>query len=191
MIRNQIKHLLFNRRNRDTLHRGIDCKINPDSQFRTNTFVGDGTSINGPMLVKGCESVYFGKYCACGRNIIINTHNHGITHANINERLQRNIGCKRVPLDCRGPVLIRNGVWIGDNVIILTGVEIGDGAVIGAGSVVTRSIPPYAVAVGSPAKVIRLRFSDDKIAYLNGLQWWDWTLDEMRKHKHFFEEYLA
>jgi len=53
--------------------------------------------------------------------------------------------------------VIGNDVWIGTRVIILPGVEIGSGSVIGAGSIVSRSIPPYSIAVGAPAKVIRTR----------------------------------
>jgi acetyltransferase-like isoleucine patch superfamily enzyme len=60
-------------------------------------------------------------------------------------------------------VVIEDDVWIGARVVILKGVTIGRGSVIGAGSVVTKSIPPYSVAVGNPAKVIRSRFTPDKI----------------------------
>jgi acetyltransferase-like isoleucine patch superfamily enzyme len=55
------------------------------------------------------------------------------------------------------PIVIGNDVWIGANVTILKGVRIGDGAVIGAGSVVTKDIPEYAIAVGNPAKVKKFR----------------------------------
>ena len=55
------------------------------------------------------------------------------------------------------PVTIENNVWIGAKAIVLTGVKIGEGAVIGAGAVVTKNIPPYTIAVGSPAKVIKKR----------------------------------
>jgi acetyltransferase-like isoleucine patch superfamily enzyme len=57
----------------------------------------------------------------------------------------------------RGPVIIGDGSWIGASVTILDGVTIGKGCVIGAGAVVTKDIPDYAVAVGSPAKVVRYR----------------------------------
>jgi acetyltransferase-like isoleucine patch superfamily enzyme len=56
------------------------------------------------------------------------------------------------------PITIGRNVWIGARVIVLSGVHIGDGAVIGAGAVVTRDVPPFAVAVGNPARVIRWRF---------------------------------
>ncbi|WP_414530443.1 CatB-related O-acetyltransferase [Nodularia chucula] len=78
----------------------------------------------------------------------------------------------------KGDVEIGNDVWIGNDVVILSGVTIGDGAVIGARSVVAKSIPPYAIAVGNPAKVIRFRFSQEVIDRLLMISWWDW--DEKR-----------
>jgi tetrahydrodipicolinate N-succinyltransferase len=59
-------------------------------------------------------------------------------------------------------------------------VEIGDGAVIAAGSVVTRSIPPYSIAGGVPAKVIKLRFSPEIIDALLILKWWDWPTHKIQ-----------
>ena len=58
------------------------------------------------------------------------------------------------------PVEIGNDVWIGEKVFVIDGIKIGDGAVIGAHSVVTHDIPPYAVAVGSPARVFRYDSKD-------------------------------
>jgi acetyltransferase-like isoleucine patch superfamily enzyme len=73
-----------------------------------------------------------------------------------------------------GFVTIGHDVWIGDGVSIFDGVTIGHGAAIGANSLVTKSIPPYAIAWGSPAKVVRYRFSEEDIATLLRLQWWAW-----------------
>lgn len=64
-------------------------------------------------------------------------------------------------------------MWVGSHVLINSGVTIGDGAVIGAGAVVVKDVPPYAVVGGVPAKVIRYRFSDEIIAKLKELQWWN------------------
>ena len=74
---------------------------------------------------------------------------------------------------------IGNDVWVGENAIILAGVNIGDGAIIGAGAVVTKDVPPYAIVVGVPAKIIKYRFSTDVIKKLLKIKWWDWTDQEI------------
>lgn len=69
-----------------------------------------------------------------------------------------------------GGVKIEADCWLGANVTVLAGVTIGKGSVIGACSCVTRSIPPYSIAVGVPARVIKQRFTDDeKIEYEKNL----------------------
>jgi phosphonate metabolism protein (transferase hexapeptide repeat family) len=74
-------------------------------------------------------------------------------------------------------VSIGHDVWIGHAAIVLPGRTIGNGAVVGAGSVVTKDIPAYAVAVGNPARVVRKRFAEDIAARLEWLSWWDWPHD--------------
>jgi acetyltransferase-like isoleucine patch superfamily enzyme len=76
---------------------------------------------------------------------------------------------------------IGNDVWIGANSIILKGTKIGDGAIIGAGSVVTRNIPPYAIAVGNPAKVIKYRYSQEDIEFFLNLKWWDFSRSKIQE----------
>jgi acetyltransferase-like isoleucine patch superfamily enzyme len=74
----------------------------------------------------------------------------------------------------KGDVVIGNDVWIGAHAFIGSGVTIGDGAVIGASSTVTRDVPPYAVVVGNPARLIRYRFTREQIGALLAIRWWDW-----------------
>ena len=59
--------------------------------------------------------------------------------------------------------IIGDDVWIGAFSIIMSGVKIGDGAIVGAGSVVTKNVPPYSIYAGVPAKFIKMRFNDDEI----------------------------
>lgn len=80
----------------------------------------------------------------------------------------------------RGDVLIGNDVWIGRGVRIMSGVEIGDGAVVGGYSVVTRSVRPYAVVVGVPAREIRRRFTDEVVEALLEIGWWNWPEERIR-----------
>jgi len=79
--------------------------------------------------------------------------------------------------ETKGPIVIGNDVWLGRNSLILSGVTIGDGAVVAAGAVVASDVPPYAIAGGVPAKVIRYRFRPDQIAALQRIRWWDWPDD--------------
>jgi acetyltransferase-like isoleucine patch superfamily enzyme len=81
----------------------------------------------------------------------------------------------------KGDVNIGNDVWIGRGVSILSGITIGDGAVVGACSVVTKDVPPYGVAVGNPARVIKYRFTAEVIAGLRMIRWWDWDTEDINR----------
>lgn len=82
--------------------------------------------------------------------------------------------------DLETEVIIGNDVWIGSNVTILNSVHsIGDGAVIAAGSVLTNDVPPYAVAAGYPARVVKYRFKEETIQALLAEKWWLKTIDEL------------
>lgn len=76
-----------------------------------------------------------------------------------------------------GDTVIGNDVWIGSEAIVMPGVTISDGAVIGTRAVVTRDVAPYTIVGGNPAAVIRTRFSDENIAQLLEMRWWDWADD--------------
>ena len=84
-------------------------------------------------------------------------------------------------LPLKGDTVVGNDVWIGQHVTIMPGVHIGDGAIIGTNSVVASDIPPYAVAVGNPCRVVRLRFDDEFITFLLKLKlkWWDWDIEKI------------
>ena len=95
-------------------------------------------------------------------------------------------------------VKIGNDVWFGKNVTVTNYANIGNGVIAGAGSIITKDVPDYAVVVGAPARIIRYRYSPSEIQSLNKIAWWDWTDDEIRARyddfylpiDEFIEKYL-
>lgn len=79
----------------------------------------------------------------------------------------------------KGAVEIGSDVWIGYGATILSGVTIGHGAVVAAGSVVSRSVAPYTVVAGSPAKPVRMRIEEDLVDRFLAVAWWDWPDPEI------------
>jgi len=134
-----------------------------------------------------------GKFCCIGSDVIIGPGKHPsrsfvsshpifyspagqsqitfVTEAIFDEFAQINIG---------------NDVWIGTRAIILDGITIGNGAIVGAGSVVTKDIPPYAIAAGIPATILRYRFDTTEIAFLAQLKWWDRDITWLRENSGKF-----
>jgi hypothetical protein len=80
-----------------------------------------------------------------------------------------------------GDTIVGSDVWTCEGSLILSGVRIGDGAIVGAGAVVTRDVPAYAVVAGNPARLIRYRFEEDVRAALLELRWWDWPQERIRQ----------
>lgn len=77
-------------------------------------------------------------------------------------------------------IKIGNDVWLGQNVLITNGSNIGNGVIAGAGAIITKDVPDYAVVVGVPARIIRYRYTPEQIKELNKIAWWDWTDEEIR-----------
>ena len=76
--------------------------------------------------------------------------------------------------------IIEHDVWIGANAIVLRGVRVGTGSVIGAGAVVTKDVPEFAVVVGVPAKIIKFRFDIEKQKVILLSKWWEKNKDEAK-----------
>ena len=126
---------------------GKEVNIEKQNHFSSDIHLGDYSGIG-----KGCEvpaKTYIGDNVMMGPDVIIYSRNH---------KMERNGKpmCKQGFQDIK-PVHIGNDVWLGRRVMIMPGVTIGDGCVIGAGAVVAKDIPPYSVAVGNPAKVVKTR----------------------------------
>jgi acetyltransferase-like isoleucine patch superfamily enzyme len=85
-------------------------------------------------------------------------------------------------------VTIGHDVWIGIEVIVMGGVKIGNGAIIGAGSIVTKDVPAYAIVVGVPAKIVKYRFDKEIIDRLQEVQWWDFPEEVLKKNLRLFQK---
>lgn len=81
---------------------------------------------------------------------------------------------------------IGNDVWLGKNVIITNSANTGDGVVAGAGSVITKDVPDYAIVMGVPARISRFRYNSDQIKALKAISWWDWSDDVIKSR---FEDF--
>lgn len=134
-----------------------------------------------------------GKFCSIGPNFCCGMGLHptnGISTAPMfySTACQNGITlCKENLYEESKHTIIGNDVFIGANVFVLDGVTIGDGAVVGAGAVVVHDVPPYAVVVGEPAKVIKYRFDQDTINNLLSTQWWNLPDNEIHKvHDNFW-----
>mgnify|MGYP001593905565 CR=1 FL=1 len=153
---------------------------------KPNLIVGENTLYNGNIAISGTGIIKIGKYCAIGPNLSIISSNHNYNLPCLQKTLyQENFN--EHPKDIiKGETIIGNDVWFGQNVVVLSGVKIGNGACIGAGSVVVKDIPDYAIAAGVPAKVIRYRFNKDIIKFLKELKWWNWSQEQIKKNREFF-----
>lgn len=140
--------------------------------------VGMHTYINSAKLYcwKPGYKLLIGNYCSLAENIsFILGGEHDINWASTYPFIERwgiDSLKNKITMKCKGDINIESDVWIGHGVTILSGSKIGVGSVIGAGAVVRGAIPPYSIAVGVPAKVIKKRFSDDVCDELINSKWW-------------------
>lgn len=141
-----VKKLFGSIGERFTLHSPFHC------DFGTNIHVGENFVGNFHLTILDEARVSIGNNVFIGPNSSLCTILHAL------DAEERNAGIMRAL-----PISIGNDVWIAANVTVLPGVRIGDGAVIGAGSVVTKDIPPHALAVGNPCKVVRTINETDKV----------------------------
>lgn len=136
------------------------------------------------------DRLVIGKFCsiACGARFLFNSANHALGSLSTYPFpiFYEEWGLDRSHVteawDNRGDIIVGSDVWIGYEAVILSGVTIGDGAIIGARAVVTKDVPPYTIVGGAPARAIRRRFSEDTIAALLDIRWWDWPRERIASH---------
>ena len=141
------------------------------------TYIGKGTEVLFWDHLEEYQSIVrIGKYCSIAANILFYVDgNHQYEHASTFPFYE--LGHNKDPRNKngwgKGAPTVGNDVWIGNEAVILSGVHIGDGAVVGAHSVVTKDVPPYAIVVGNPARIVKYRFPEDLIQEYLAVKWWD------------------
>ena len=121
-----------------------------DKTYKPEVTIGNNCIFGGYLHLTCCNSITIGNDVLTGRWVTITDNSNGECSAD-----ETNIPPASRPLWSKGKVIIEDSVWIGDKATILPNVTLGKGCIIGANSVVTKDIPPYAIACGNPAKVIR------------------------------------
>jgi acetyltransferase-like isoleucine patch superfamily enzyme len=146
------KNVEFRLTDNAILEFGKNCVIQDYTFFQLTkpnpkVIIGDDVVIGRHNIITAKDLIKIGSYTRIGSYVQIIDHSHGTAKNELIMNQQAIIA----------PVIIGEDVWIGAGVKILHGVTVGTGAIIGANAVVTKDIPPYAIAVGCPAKVIKYR----------------------------------
>jgi maltose O-acetyltransferase len=127
---------------------GRNVNIERGALFGYNIEIGDNSGIGVNAQLNSQGGIKIGSNVLMSPDVIIETQNH--KHRDVTRPIMEQ-GSES------SPVIIEDDVWIGSRAIILPGVRVGRSSIIGAGAVVTRDVPPFSVAVGVPARVIKKR----------------------------------
>jgi acetyltransferase-like isoleucine patch superfamily enzyme len=177
----------------------FDSNISMDTHLAEFTKVLSGTKIGASEIGRytyvgincNIERAKIGAFCSFGPEVICGSASHPLnfisTYPGFYTKEAQGaefFGYEHAFID-KKEVVIGADVWIGTRAIILGGIEIGVGAVVAAGSVVTKSVPPYAIVGGVPAKVIKYRFSDETIEKLLASKWWETDIRTIKGNARF------
>jgi phosphonate metabolism protein (transferase hexapeptide repeat family) len=161
---------------------GIYCEVGARTKVAESSF-GDYS-----YVVNDSDIIYttIGKFCSIAAHTRINPGNHPLHRVALSHFTYRSSAYDMGPddgafFDWRRSFrcVMGNDVWIGHGAVLLPGVKLGNGAAVGAGAIVTKDVPPYAIVVGNPARIVRYRFEPEIIAALERIAWWDWTHDKL------------
>lgn len=163
------------------------CTIQPHVSIRDSK-VGYYSGINQNSVVAYTS---IGNYTQLGSWVRTAPRDHIYENFMIGDWIyQNNEHCVNMEIEGFDEYWVKIGhdVWIGDRSIILSRVEIGNGAIIAAGSVVTKSVPAYAVVGGAPAKFIKWRFEPDIIEKLISSDWYGWEIDRVIENSSYLQK---
>lgn len=128
--------------------------------------IGENSYLNAYASVE--KNTVIGRYCSIGEGCLLGAGEHPTQFLSTSPRVYGN-NYNNIIKQTR----IGNDVWIGAKAIVKCGITIGNGAIIGAGAVITKDVPPYAIVGGVPARLIRYRFDKETIEKLQQTEWWE------------------
>ncbi|GAB2706618.1 CatB-related O-acetyltransferase [Aliiglaciecola aliphaticivorans] len=183
----------------ENLHFTNNVKLEPYSSYINGSFLFSIGSFSFSRSVFA-PNTQVGRYCSIGARVRVLGVNHPISRFTTSNITYDNkaIACKMYFQDNpeianfqvdndeianSKSITIGNDVWIGEDVSLSRGIKIGDGAILAAKSMVTKDVPAYSIVGGSPAKVIRYRFTENQIRQLQELQWWNYDLKNLINQK--------
>jgi lipopolysaccharide O-acetyltransferase len=137
-----------------------------DNHYFPRIIIGNDVGISDSVHIAATNSVVLGDGVLVGSRVLITDHNHGVYTGKIQSDPGQPPSKRKLSAD--QSVFIGSNVWIGDGVVILPGSHIGEGTIIGANSVVTGDIPSKCIAIGSPARPVRIYDEPSK-------EWKQWT----------------
>ncbi len=131
----------------------------------------------------GESTLSVGRYCSFADRVSIllgANHKRGVVPTFPYSKIDPDAGFGKT--NDRGDIIIGNDVWIGYGATLIGPITIGDGAIIGAGAVVVRDVPAFAVVGGVPAKILKFRFTEEEMKALQKIAWWNWDLEKAKKY---------
>jgi phosphonate metabolism protein (transferase hexapeptide repeat family) len=165
-----------------------ESDVGPWTELGRNTWLVESTFGDYSYTAGDVQIIYsdIGKFCSIASHVRINPGNHPMwrvtQHHMTYRRKQYGFGDDGQEVFAwrrENRVTVGHDVWIGHGATLMPGVSVGHGAVIGAGAVVTKDIEPYTIAVGVPAKPLRTRFSEEVVAKLLDIAYWDWSREQL------------
>ena len=141
---------------------GKDFRFDPMGKYTFSTIsVGDDVSLGDrPVLIASRSRIVIGSHVVLRPEVTIRGDNH---RTDLVGRFMTGVRDEEKRPEDDGGVVIEDDVWVGTRAVILSGVKIGRGAVVGAGAVVTKSVPPYGIVAGNPARLLRFRWDVETI----------------------------
>lgn len=161
---------------------GENCHI-LDNCLVLNTTIANYTYVGKRSMI---QNTTIGSYCSIANDVCIGLGKHPLDFFSTSPIFYRTSNPLRKCIIKENKdfveyesIVLGNDVWIGARAIVMDGVKIGHGAVVAANSVVTKDVPPYAIVGGVPAKIIKYRFTPEKVEKMLQIEWWNWPAQEI------------